>query len=189
MRAEVVEQHTREQNRHRRAPAAAAPEPTSQISPEFLDALPPEIRIEVIMQEALQNSRRSRANAPAEPQVPPADASAGFSANPMAFLRRMRQRTKGRMLSTPIQKVQPPSSGPLAKPYNYLTSRVSRHSFACSSFLKHLNRATCSGFSSISAKTLILEPICSVFLSRSSKTALETSRLSTVAFSRCHSAP
>ncbi len=81
MRAEVVEQHTREQNRHRRAPAAAAPEPTSQISPEFLDALPPEIRIEVIMQEALQNSRRSRANAPAEPQVPPADASAGFFAS------------------------------------------------------------------------------------------------------------
>lgn len=61
MRADVVEQHMREQDRRRLPPTADIPEAASQISPEFLDALPPEIRAEVIMQEALETARRARA--------------------------------------------------------------------------------------------------------------------------------
>ncbi|WWC91853.1 uncharacterized protein L201_006800 [Kwoniella dendrophila CBS 6074] len=78
MRADVVEQHMREQNRHQRPPAATtdAPETASQINSEFLDALPPEIRAEVIMQEAMENARR---NQPA-PSMPAANRAAGFLA-------------------------------------------------------------------------------------------------------------
>ncbi|OAD77606.1 hypothetical protein PHYBLDRAFT_108316, partial [Phycomyces blakesleeanus NRRL 1555(-)] len=54
LRAEVVSQHI--QNRQ---PTAAAPEPES-ISPEFLDALPPEIRDEVLRQELIERQRRTR---------------------------------------------------------------------------------------------------------------------------------
>jgi E3 ubiquitin-protein ligase HUWE1 len=57
MRADVVEQHTREQNRVRRPATTSAPAPTSQLSAEFLDALPPDIRAEVIFQEAMENAR------------------------------------------------------------------------------------------------------------------------------------
>ncbi|MDN8753923.1 DUF4414 domain-containing protein, partial [Staphylococcus aureus] len=33
---------------------------TSQINPEFLDALPPDIRAEVIMQETMETARRNQ---------------------------------------------------------------------------------------------------------------------------------
>lgn len=58
MRADVVEQHLREQNRLSQPAATNAPAASSQISPEFLNALPPDIRAEVIMQESLEHSRR-----------------------------------------------------------------------------------------------------------------------------------
>jgi E3 ubiquitin-protein ligase HUWE1 len=60
MRADVVEQYMREQNRHRRPAATDVPEPSSQISREFLEALPPDIRAEVLMQEAIESARRAR---------------------------------------------------------------------------------------------------------------------------------
>ncbi|ODN73426.1 hypothetical protein L202_07951 [Cryptococcus amylolentus CBS 6039] len=65
MRADVVEQHLREQRQHQR-PAASAniPEPVSQINSEFLEALPPDIRAEVIMQEAMESERRNRPQPP-----------------------------------------------------------------------------------------------------------------------------
>ncbi|WVF67236.1 hypothetical protein IAT40_001984 [Kwoniella sp. CBS 6097] len=69
MRADVVEQHMREQARHQRPANPSVPESASQINPEFLDALPPEIRAEVIMHEALESSRRG---GPAAPAVAPA---------------------------------------------------------------------------------------------------------------------
>ncbi|KAK4689594.1 E3 ubiquitin-protein ligase HUWE1, partial [Tremellales sp. Uapishka_1] len=72
MRADVVEQHMREQNRNRRpAPGANQPEAASQISPEFLDALPPEIRAEVILQEAMENARRTQIQPPVAPAPQP----------------------------------------------------------------------------------------------------------------------
>ncbi|OCF61440.1 hypothetical protein L486_01088 [Kwoniella mangroviensis CBS 10435] len=78
MRADVVEQHMREQNRHRRPPSSTnVPETASQINSEFLDALPPEIRAEVIMQEAMENARRQQPP-PAPSQLPLADRAAGF---------------------------------------------------------------------------------------------------------------
>lgn len=62
MRADVVEQHMREQARQQqRAPTLAAPEQAPQINSEFLDALPPDIRAEVIQQEALEQARRTQA--------------------------------------------------------------------------------------------------------------------------------
>ena len=69
MRADVVEQHLREQNRHHRSPSAALPESTSVINPEFLDALPPEIRAEVILQEAMESVRRARATSRDQPRA------------------------------------------------------------------------------------------------------------------------
>ncbi|ORX40510.1 hypothetical protein BD324DRAFT_596040 [Kockovaella imperatae] len=70
MRADVVEQHMREQNRLRqpRNPELQAAEAASSISAEFLDALPPAIRAEVVMQQAMENARR-----PMEPDPSPAD--------------------------------------------------------------------------------------------------------------------
>ena len=50
MREEVLNQHVRDQQ-------AARVEPDSQISSEFLDALPPEIRAEII-QDSLERDRR-----------------------------------------------------------------------------------------------------------------------------------
>ncbi|WVQ77455.1 hypothetical protein IAR50_007141 [Cryptococcus sp. DSM 104548] len=65
MRADVVEQHLREQRQHQRpAASTSVPEPASQINSDFLDALPPDIRAEVIMQEAMESERRSRPQAP-----------------------------------------------------------------------------------------------------------------------------
>ncbi|WRT70096.1 uncharacterized protein IL334_007090 [Kwoniella shivajii] len=80
MRADVVDQHMREQNRHRRPPITAAniPESASQINSEFLDALPPEIRAEVIMHEAMEAARR---HPPPDAAVAPdAGRAAGFLA-------------------------------------------------------------------------------------------------------------
>lgn len=77
MRADVVEQHMREHNRHRR-PDQAGDTSASQVSPEFLDALPPDIRNEVILQEQLESQRRARAterstaDQGAQPVAPPA---------------------------------------------------------------------------------------------------------------------
>ena len=62
MRADVVEQHMREQNRHRQPTTTdnASAGEASAISAEFLDALPPEIRAEVVMQQSMEAARRSR---------------------------------------------------------------------------------------------------------------------------------
>ncbi|KAJ7647304.1 hypothetical protein FB45DRAFT_975025 [Roridomyces roridus] len=64
MREEVLNQHVRDQ----RASRVERP-PDSQISSEFLDALPPEIRAEIIQQEAIERARRradaATTNAPA----------------------------------------------------------------------------------------------------------------------------
>ena len=75
MRADVVEQHMREQNRARARPVN--PPDTVGISPEFLDALPPDIRAEVIMQQAMENARRT----PAAPE-PTASAPAASGGAP-----------------------------------------------------------------------------------------------------------
>nr|XP_019010464.1 uncharacterized protein I206_04933 [Kwoniella pini CBS 10737]OCF49245.1 hypothetical protein I206_04933 [Kwoniella pini CBS 10737] len=65
MRADVVEQHMREQNRQRRPMGSTnLPEAASQLNSEFLDALPPEIRAEVIMQEAMETARRNQPQPP-----------------------------------------------------------------------------------------------------------------------------
>ena len=53
MREEVLNQHVRDQQA-----ARVERPPNSQISSEFLDALPPEIRAEIIQQEALERSCR-----------------------------------------------------------------------------------------------------------------------------------
>ncbi|WVQ94835.1 hypothetical protein IAU59_001918 [Kwoniella sp. CBS 9459] len=86
MRADVVEQHMREQARDQRPANPSVPESASQINPEFLDALPPEIRAEVIMHEALESARRREPPAPAAvpapaPSAPPAIRGAGFLAS------------------------------------------------------------------------------------------------------------
>lgn len=79
MRADVVEQHMREHNRHRR-PDQAGDSSASQVSPEFLDALPPDIRNEVILQQQLESQRRARATESsaadqgAQPVAPPTGA-------------------------------------------------------------------------------------------------------------------
>lgn len=72
MRAEVVEHHLREQNLLMRPAATNVPE-SSHIHSEFLDALPPEIRAEVIMQESLEQARRQAP--PAEPRAAEPQAS------------------------------------------------------------------------------------------------------------------
>ena len=61
MRADVIDQHLREQTRVRRQPTTNVPDASSTISPEFLDALPPDIRAEVILQETVENARRAQA--------------------------------------------------------------------------------------------------------------------------------
>lgn len=79
MRADVIEQHLREQ--HRPTPQAlqpSIPTGTPVISPEFLDALPPDIRAEVIMQQAIETSRRGR---PQTSSAGPAQAMAGLLAS------------------------------------------------------------------------------------------------------------
>lgn len=71
MRADVVEQHMREHNRHRR-PEQPEDSSAAQVSPEFLDALPPDIRNEVLLQQQLESQRRARADRPAtEPATGP----------------------------------------------------------------------------------------------------------------------
>ncbi|WWC64740.1 uncharacterized protein I303_107351 [Kwoniella dejecticola CBS 10117] len=78
MRADVVEQHMREQNRHRRpADSTDIPETAHQLNAEFLEALPPEIRAEVIMQEAMETARRSQ---PQPPRPSTDRVAAGFLA-------------------------------------------------------------------------------------------------------------
>lgn len=77
MRADVVEQHMREQRSTQRPAPTEAPQTSSQINPEFLDALPPEIRAEVIMQEALESARRAR-QAAAPQAAPSTDAPLRF---------------------------------------------------------------------------------------------------------------
>jgi E3 ubiquitin-protein ligase HUWE1 len=59
MRADVVEQHLREQNRLTQ-PAAADDATMSSLDAEFLAALPPDLRAEVIMQESREQARRQR---------------------------------------------------------------------------------------------------------------------------------
>ena len=74
MREEVLNQHVRDQ----RAASVQRPD-DSQISPEFLDALPPELRAELIQQETIERARQrvqqatnvDAAGAPAE--MDPAD--------------------------------------------------------------------------------------------------------------------
>jgi E3 ubiquitin-protein ligase HUWE1 len=56
MREEVLNQHFRERRPASR-PAAAAP---TEINDDFLNALPPDIRAEVLQQEAIETSRRAR---------------------------------------------------------------------------------------------------------------------------------
>ena len=80
MRADVVEQHMREQNRLSRPqnPEQQAAEAASAISAEFLDALPPNIRAEVVMQQAMENARRPEAEAPRPPRDPLGGLPGGF---------------------------------------------------------------------------------------------------------------
>jgi E3 ubiquitin-protein ligase HUWE1 len=78
MREEVLNQHSRETR-------AAAAAPTNQAVPssinsEFLNALPPELRAEVLAQEAMEAARiRAATAAPAAPDGPEGTSSAGGS--------------------------------------------------------------------------------------------------------------
>jgi len=60
MRADVVEQHLREQNSARLPPVPAIPLGDGDISAEFLDALPPDLRDEVVAAQAAESARRQR---------------------------------------------------------------------------------------------------------------------------------
>ncbi|ORY33382.1 hypothetical protein BCR39DRAFT_491673 [Naematelia encephala] len=95
MRADVVEQHMREQERHRRPAATDAPPAGSQLNSEFLDALPPDIRAEVIMQEALETARRAHAR----PLSPPANLAP--TGNPTGFLASLDEELRDVMMTGP----------------------------------------------------------------------------------------
>ena len=65
MREEVLTQHLRETNRARSSAEAArrrneGQESPQQISSEFLDALPPDLRAEILQQEAFEQIQRER---------------------------------------------------------------------------------------------------------------------------------
>jgi E3 ubiquitin-protein ligase HUWE1 len=80
MREEVVNQHIRDQQA-----ARMERPPDSQISAEFLDALPPEIRAEILHQERIEQARRraeERTTAPAT-----GDAPAAVEMDPASFHR------------------------------------------------------------------------------------------------------
>ncbi|OCF44407.1 hypothetical protein I317_01667 [Kwoniella heveanensis CBS 569] len=118
MRADVVEQHMREQARHQRPANPSVPESASQINPEFLDALPPEIRAEVIMHEALESARRQD---PAPPAAVPAPAPPALPANVQGagFLASLSTELRGvMMMDQLLRNVEPPviMPAPSAKP-------------------------------------------------------------------------
>lgn len=84
MRAEVVEQHMREQSRMTRNPLPNMPDAAASIEADFLNALPPEIRAEVLMQETLELARRNEQNA--EPAQRPPEQRAVGSAPPASWV-------------------------------------------------------------------------------------------------------
>lgn len=84
MRAEVVEQHLREQSRMTRAPVPNMPDAAASIEADFLNALPPEIRAEVIMQETLEAARRNEQ--PSEPTQSTEPRATGSSQPPATWV-------------------------------------------------------------------------------------------------------
>jgi E3 ubiquitin-protein ligase HUWE1 len=79
----VLNQHFRE-TRAAAAPntnAAAAPAASTDINAEFLDALPPELRAEVLAQEAVERARQQRMQAATQAQDDAAPGDAGPAGN------------------------------------------------------------------------------------------------------------